>query len=86
LPASFIANTTEPLIGLAERGIGIASLATFAVRRQLDDGSLVSVLDRYLTDRNVFRLMWPPGRQALPRLRAFIDFMADHLPVDLPMA
>jgi DNA-binding transcriptional LysR family regulator len=84
LPASFIANTTEPLIGLAERGIGLTSLSAFTVRRQLDEGSLVAVLERYLTDRNVFRLMWPPGRQALPRLRAFIDFMTEHLPAYLP--
>jgi DNA-binding transcriptional LysR family regulator len=79
LPTTIVANTIEPLISLAERGVGIIAMPEFAVRRQLAEGTLVPVLDRYLSDAGTFRMMWPTGRQALPRVRAFVDFMAEHL-------
>ena len=76
-------NTVEPLIGLAERGVGIAALPMFAVRRQLSEGTLVSLLDRYLDDVGTFRMLWPEGRHLLPRVRVFIDFISEHLFADL---
>ena len=79
LPTSLVCSTIEPLIDMAERGLGIACLPIFAVRRQLDEGSLISLLDGHLDDLGVFRLVWPARRQLLPRVRIFVDFMAEHL-------
>jgi DNA-binding transcriptional LysR family regulator len=86
LPMTMALNTVEPLIGLAERGVGITMLPMFAVRRQLSEGTLVSLLDRYLDDVGTFRLIWPEGRQLLPRVRVFIDFMSEHLFASLSQA
>jgi len=83
LPTTMILNTVEPLIGLAERGIGITSLPNFAVRRQLREGSLISILGSYMDDAGAFRMVWPEGRQLLPRVRAFIEFMSEHLAGEL---
>lgn len=82
-PASVVTNTIGPLITLAERGAGLAGVPDFTVRRQLAEGSLASVLDRHLKDAGTFRLFWPSSRNLAPRLRVFVDFMAEHLSRDL---
>jgi DNA-binding transcriptional LysR family regulator len=79
LPITAVANTIEPLIYMAEQGHGIASLPDFAIRRQLEDGTLVAVLDRYIRHEGTFRIVWPSSRYLSPKLRAFVDFMAQHL-------
>ena len=38
-PAALVATTMEPLIGLAERGIGVMYTPSFTVRRQLANGT-----------------------------------------------
>ncbi|WP_164885702.1 LysR substrate-binding domain-containing protein [Paenirhodobacter populi] len=45
LPASMVMNTLDPQIYLAEQGLGFACIPDIAVRKLLDEGSLVSVLD-----------------------------------------
>jgi DNA-binding transcriptional LysR family regulator len=79
LPITAVANTIEPLIYMAEQGHGIASLPDFAIHRQLEDGTLVAVLDRYVRHEGTFRIVWPSSRYLSPKLRAFVDFMAQHL-------
>jgi DNA-binding transcriptional LysR family regulator len=83
IPAAIVANTLWPLIEMAERDVGLVCVPTFAVRRQLAAGTLVSVLDRYIKDVGAFRMLWPPSRNLTPKLRAFVDFMSDYLFADL---
>ncbi|MEN2991065.1 LysR family transcriptional regulator [Tistrella sp. BH-R2-4] len=79
LPETLSANTLDPLIQLAEQGLGIICLPDFAVRRQLDDGRLVPVLDSHVGGGGQFRILWPSSRHMSPTLRAFVDYMATHL-------
>ncbi|WP_238578733.1 LysR family transcriptional regulator [Inquilinus limosus] len=79
LPSSAVANTIEPLIAMAEQGLGIACLPDFAIRRQIGDGTLVVVLAEHTAHEGVFRLLWPSSRYPAPKLRVFIDFLAKHL-------
>jgi len=79
LPTTAVANTIEPLIDMAAQGHGIASLPDFAIRRQLEDGTLVPVLDRYIRHEGTFRILWPSSRYLSPKIRVFVDFMAEHL-------
>ncbi|AKV01534.1 Transcriptional regulator, LysR family [Labilithrix luteola] len=79
LPTTAVANTIEPLIEMATQGLGIACLPDFAIRRQLREGTLVTVLDRHVHHAGVFRLLWPSSRYVSPKLRVFVDFMARHL-------
>jgi DNA-binding transcriptional LysR family regulator len=79
LPTTVVANSVEPLICMAEQGLGIACLPDFAIRGQLAAGTLVTVLDRHVRHTGVFRLLWPSSRHLSPKLRVFIDFMAEHL-------
>jgi len=79
LPATAVANSIEPLIDLAVRGLGITCVPDFAIRRQLDSGTLVPVLDAYIHHAGTFRLSWPPSRHLAPKLQAFVDFIAERL-------
>lgn len=79
LPVLNVASTLEPQICLAEEGFGLACLPLFAVRRQLADGSLVSVLQDYIADVGVFRILWPASRHPSPKIAAFVSFMAETL-------
>jgi len=79
LPAAAVANTIEPLIAMAEQGLGIACLPENALQRQLEDGTLRTVLDEYVEHSGPFRLLWPSSRYPSPKLRAFVQFMAQNL-------
>jgi DNA-binding transcriptional LysR family regulator len=79
LPTTAVVNTIEPLIAMAEQGFGIACLPDFALRRQLDAGTLVTVLDAHTHHSGTFRMLWPSSRHLSPKLRVFVDFMAQTL-------
>jgi DNA-binding transcriptional LysR family regulator len=79
LPKTAVANALEPLICMAEQGLGIAYLPDFAIRRQLRQGVLVTVLDAYADRSGPLRVLWPSSRHLSPRLRVFVDFLAANL-------
>jgi DNA-binding transcriptional LysR family regulator len=79
LPIRAAVSTIEPLVAMAEQGVGIACVPDFAVRQQVADGSLVRVLADHMEFSGAFRAVWPSSRQVPPKLRAFIDFMAENL-------
>ena len=79
LPVAAVASTIEPLITMAESGLGIACVPDFAVRGQLADGALFQVLSRFTEHTGRFRALWPSSRYLSPKVRAFVDFMGTHL-------
>lgn len=79
LPATLVCNSLEARIHYARQGLGIAWVPDFSVSAHLQDGSLLSVLDEFIAHTDTFAMVWPSGRQALPKLRAFIDFMSAEM-------
>jgi DNA-binding transcriptional LysR family regulator len=79
LPKTAVASTLEPLIHMAEQGLGIAYLPDFAIGRQLREGLLVTVLDDYTDRSGPLRVLWPSSRHLAPKVRAFVDFLAANL-------
>lgn len=79
VPVMSIASTIEPLIALAESGLGIVCIPDLACREQLADGRLVEVLADYVEHTGTFRAVWPANPFRSPKLRVFVDFMAKHL-------
>jgi LysR substrate binding domain len=79
LPVTAVVTTIAPLVSLAELGIGLACVPDFAVHGQIASGSLVKVLDEYVEHSGVFRAMWPASQHSSPKLRAFVDYMAENL-------
>ncbi|MNI92431.1 LysR substrate binding domain protein [compost metagenome] len=50
------------------------------MEKELADGSLVEVLKPYGGRSRPFTLLYPQSRHVPLRLRAFIDFLVEHLP------
>jgi DNA-binding transcriptional LysR family regulator len=79
LPVAAVASTVEARLYLAEQGFGVACLPPYAVRQQASAGTLVELLDGYVRDTGTLSLLWPTSRYLSPKIRAFVDFMAEHL-------
>jgi DNA-binding transcriptional LysR family regulator len=79
LPVSAASTTIEPLVSLAELGIGVACVPDFTVRRQVAEGSLVRILSEYIEHIGVITAVWPSSQHRSPKLRAFVDYMSEHL-------
>jgi DNA-binding transcriptional LysR family regulator len=79
LPETSIANAIDPLVRMAEAGLGIALLPDFIIRDQVGAGRLAVLLDRYVEDQRNFCVLWPASRQSPPKLKAFVEFMAGRL-------
>ncbi|MDE1169538.1 MAG: LysR family transcriptional regulator [Pseudomonas sp.] len=79
LPGTLTFNNIEALIGAALGGLGIAYLPDFAVSQYVRDGQLQAVLPDYTMQGGQFSLLWPGSRQTLPKLRVFVDFLAQRL-------
>ncbi len=72
------ANNGDSLMRAAEVGLGIAMLPAFILGDALESGRLVEVLpDNAPEPIGVFAL-YPEGRFTQPKLRALIDFLAEH--------
>lgn len=78
LPVTMACNNITALVHLAKRGHGLACLPDFAVRHGLAEGSLKTVLDDCTDGSNNFWILWPSNRYESPKLRAFIDHLAEH--------
>ncbi|MBO1907771.1 LysR family transcriptional regulator [Microvirga sp. 3-52] len=79
VPETMSATTIEPLIHLAERGLGIACLPPFAVASQIERGTLVPLLEEYIRQTGELAALWPTSRQLSPRIRAFVTFLSERL-------
>ncbi|MET3817506.1 DNA-binding transcriptional LysR family regulator [Burkholderia sp. PvR073] len=79
VPVSMVSNNAETRVCFALRGLGIACLPEFFVRDALADGTLHAVLDEHVASRTPVYVLWPSGRHPTPKLRAFVDHMAEHL-------
>lgn len=78
LPRTILANTVEPLVHLAEQGLGLAYLPSYLIGSSLDTGRLVSVFDEHVKHRGMLRVLWPASQYVSPKVRALVDFLSDH--------
>ncbi|MEW6644717.1 MAG: LysR family transcriptional regulator [Pseudomonadota bacterium] len=79
VPTAAVSSALEPLIFMAEQGLGLICVPEFSIRRQLADGTLRSVLADSVSHTVTFRVVWPATRQLAPKLRVFVDFLAENL-------
>jgi DNA-binding transcriptional LysR family regulator len=71
-------NNGEALLKAAEAGLGISQIPSFMIGDAVAAGRLVELLgDRPADPLGIFAV-YPEGRFIQPKLRAFVDFMAEH--------
>ncbi len=78
-PASLVANDYGLVLSLLVSGAGIGLLPTFFAQANVERGELVQVLPSMRTAEGAVSLVWPATRHLSPRVRAFIDFMSEHI-------
>ncbi|CAH2922488.1 MAG: Transcriptional regulator, LysR family [uncultured Paraburkholderia sp.] len=74
-----VLNNAEAVLSAAIQGLGIAYVPDFAARDALMGGKLRMVLESSTTVEGVFRALWPTNRHMLPKLRVFVDYLAERL-------
>lgn len=79
--AALIANDKTLLHQAAFDGVGLIYEFTNHIQGALDDGRLVTVLDRWLAPFDGFYLYYPARTLMPPKLRVFVDFLKTHAPV-----
>jgi DNA-binding transcriptional LysR family regulator len=75
----FESNQGELLRDAAVAGLGIASHATWHVAKDLREGRLQAVLTEYPLAETGIHAVMPQRRLVPPRVRAFVDFLAQRL-------
>ncbi|MGZ8404022.1 MAG: substrate binding domain-containing protein, partial [Rhodoplanes sp.] len=72
-------DNTETALQLALAGAGIVRLGDMVVGHAVRDGRLVPLLaDRHVVEPMQFSALYPLGRQHMPKVRAFIDFLVER--------
>lgn len=83
LPVSMVSNNLEGRICFAEQGLGIACLPEFCARDSLASGRLHVVLAAHTDVHPItFRMYWPSGRHASPKVRALVDFLVRQMSIN----
>ncbi|WP_287109813.1 LysR family transcriptional regulator [Methylobacillus sp.] len=70
-------NHGEVMCEAAIAGLGIVGLPEFYVRKALETGALVQVLQEYTADIGAVYALYPPHRQASLMVRSFADFLQE---------
>jgi DNA-binding transcriptional LysR family regulator len=74
-------DNADILAEMALSGLGLARLASFVIEDAIADRRLKPLLvDCHVSEPVPITALMPPGRQNLPRVRAFIDFLLEHAP------
>ena len=82
VPRVVVVNDHLAMIALAKAGAGLAFTTDAVAGSEIAAGTLESVLDPYtITSEGLF-LYFPRRSQDQPKLRAFIDFARQELPLD----
>lgn len=71
-------NNGDSLRLAALAGSGLVILPSFLVGRDLQAGSLVSLLGDFMTQELGIYAVYPHGRHLSPKVRAFVDFLIEH--------
>jgi DNA-binding transcriptional LysR family regulator len=73
-------NSIIALRDAAIAGAGLIRASRLALAEAVRQGTLVSVLESYATTDFGLFAVHPPGKQALPKVTAFVSFLARELP------
>ncbi|MEW6705335.1 MAG: LysR family transcriptional regulator [Pseudomonadota bacterium] len=76
---SLALNSVDVAIEAALAGHGLARVLTYQVREHLAQGRLRRVLQAYEGPPIPVQLVYPEGRKAAAKVRAFVDFAAQRL-------
>lgn len=72
------ANSAEALQSAVLSGLGIGLLPMWLIGADLKAGRMIEVLPQYHVPDSAVYAVYPPGRHLSPKVRSFVDYLADH--------
>jgi DNA-binding transcriptional LysR family regulator len=81
MPARVVCGEFAVLLETARRGLGVATLPEFVCAPLILRGELEVVLPAWSMPQGTMHFVYPSRRGQLPGVRAFVEFLAEHLPV-----
>lgn len=78
LPLTMVCSSLDALLYMAKDGRGIACVPDFAVKDDLANGRLRSLIDTYISQSESFHIVWASSRQMSPKVRVFVDFVVEN--------
>lgn len=82
MEARIILGSAEAQVGAVKAGFGIAQLATWLIKHELERGELVEILPNLATRGLPLHLVWPRSRQLVPKVDALLETLTDGLRID----
>lgn len=82
---TFITNDDEGMVRAAMQGVGLAQHMAIAVQAQLDEGSLIRVLQRWSKPFPGFYIYVPSREQMPAKVRALVDFLVEKREAMTPL-
>jgi DNA-binding transcriptional LysR family regulator len=74
--AAVVVNGTDAYQSAALAGLGIIQVPALGIRRLIDEGRLVSVMEQWTAEPMPVSLLYANRRQLAPRVLAFMDWLA----------
>ncbi|WP_282604848.1 LysR family transcriptional regulator [Pelagibius sp. Alg239-R121] len=72
------ANSAEALQSAVLSGVGIGLLPMWLIGADLKAGRMIEVLSEYHVPDSAVYAVYPPGRHLSPKVRSFVDYLAEH--------
>ncbi|WP_261905370.1 LysR family transcriptional regulator [Vibrio fortis] len=76
---NFVVNNSDAIGEMLLQGLGICQMPTFIVRKYLDSGQLIEVLDEYNLPQHNIYAVYPERRHVPEKVRVFLDFVENRL-------
>jgi DNA-binding transcriptional LysR family regulator len=77
-----VVGSGEVQVSAVKAGCGVAQLATWLVRNELQSGELVVVMPELTTEGLPLHLVWQLSRQLLPKVDAMLELLSGALRID----
>lgn len=74
-------NVNNAAVTAAAQGLGVAMSSIWACRSEMNDGSLIQILDDWKLCSVEVNAVYPAGHTPKPAARAFIDYLANECPL-----
>lgn len=82
VPGRIVVGNGEAQVAAVVAGSGVAQLATWLIKDQLQRGELVEILPHLATEGLDLHLAWPRKREALPKVHQMVERLCAVLKMD----
>ncbi|MEN2787293.1 LysR family transcriptional regulator [Sphingomonas qilianensis] len=82
LEPRIVLGSAEAQVGAVKARFGIAQLATWLIKDELQRGALVEILPTLATAGLPLHLVWPRSRQLSPKVNALLEALTSGLRID----